>query len=181
MKNLSLIIIFSTILSSCASLSDKARNLREIQSEEEAKGCFQVRKLTSTTSSNSIGGNMFVDHDAKVKLLNTAAEYGDTILFVKDQQNFTGIELESIVYDCLSLTEKARNLRIVASKAEIRNCSKTDIIEKSYSLNQSDLENLKTRIELYNEAAEKGDSLFIVNLKNTPSERVEAGVVFSCD
>lgn len=100
MRVLSIITILM-LMTGCANLSEKAKNLRKISSLSQAKGCIKVGQVNTSAESNSIGGNPFHNHSAEVKMYNMAAEYGDTIYIAKDQQNFTGVEYQAIVFRCI--------------------------------------------------------------------------------
>lgn len=100
MRSLSIVTIL-ILMTSCANLTEKAKNLRKISSLSQAKGCVKVGRVNTSSESNSIGGNPFYNHSAEVKMYNMAAEYGDTIYIAKDQQNFTGVEYQAIVFRCI--------------------------------------------------------------------------------
>lgn len=101
--NYFILVLMTFILSSCASLSEKATKLKITQVQDDVKNCTHVGRVQAGSSFGGNGGDVMIgNHNSRVKLLNMAAEYGDTILLVKDDAGLFGSDREGMVYRCLN-------------------------------------------------------------------------------
>ena len=91
--------LMTLFLVSCASLTQKAKSLKITKNKVDVINCVQTGKVQASTSGG--GGEILVaNYNSKIKLLNMAAEYGDTVLMLKDSENIFGSEREGVVYRC---------------------------------------------------------------------------------
>ena len=96
------IYILSLILiTSCASLSDKATKLTIYHNKEKVVGCKAVGKVFSSSSGGSdVGFILLGKRNAEIKMKNIAAEMGDTLLITKQESDLLGSDHEGRVYRC---------------------------------------------------------------------------------
>ncbi len=99
--NLVLVVVGIVMLSSCSSLTDKAKKLKIIKSEGQAVGCVKVGIVESSSFSAGTPEGMFIgNNNSEVNIKNRAAELGDTILMLVDKENIFGSKRKAMVYRC---------------------------------------------------------------------------------